>query len=115
MSVNMEKILAMRSYQRDGRRWAREGAMAAAVAGTSVSVAAARACTASEDIALPEAGGNVRIAVPPIDLPIAIAPAEEIVATASLLDDVMLVLLVVTLVACAAFVWTTLPRFLATG
>ena len=47
-------------------------------------------------------------------LPIAVCPPEEATA-ATRLDDVMLVVLVVGLGACAAFVWMNLGRLMANG
>ncbi len=57
--------------------------------------------------------------VPPAEpadrLSIAVRPAEEMADGATPLDDVMLVVLVLGLVACAVFVWLNLGRLMANG
>jgi hypothetical protein len=62
--------------------------------------------------------GSDRMAPPlePTDrLPAAVRPAEEMADGATRLDDVMLVVLVLGLVACAVFVWLNLGRLMAYG
>jgi hypothetical protein len=49
------------------------------------------------------------------DPPLAATSTEDFAAVATRLDDLMLAALLVGLVACAVFVWLSLPRLMADG